>query len=56
MAQHFIDYLLLLGPAFRPDFREAAMIQATVDTILCSARERRWVAVDEVLPQGFVSA
>ncbi len=43
------------GPAFQPDFREAAMIQATVDTILRSARERRWVAVGEVLPEGFVA-
>ncbi|MEZ5859490.1 MAG: Gfo/Idh/MocA family oxidoreductase [Geminicoccaceae bacterium] len=43
------------GAAFQPDFREAAMIQATVDTILRSARERRWVAVDEVLPKGFVA-
>lgn len=43
------------GPAFQPDFREAAMIQATVDTILRSARERRWVAVGEVLPEGFAA-
>jgi predicted dehydrogenase len=33
------------GPAFMPDFREAARIQATVDAIVTSARERRWVTV-----------
>ena len=33
------------GPAFMPDFREAARIQATVDAIVLSARERRWVSV-----------
>lgn len=33
------------GPAFMPDFREAARIQATVDAIVTSARERRWVRV-----------
>lgn len=33
------------GPAFMPDFREAARIQATVDAIVTSARERRWVSV-----------
>jgi predicted dehydrogenase len=33
------------GPRFLPDFREAARIQATVDAIVASARERRWVAV-----------
>lgn len=43
------------GPAFQPDFREAAMIQATVDAILRSARERRWVAVDELLAKDFVA-
>lgn len=38
------------GPVFAPDFREAAMVQATVDAILLSARERRWVAVSELVP------
>ena len=38
------------GPAFYPDFREAAMVQATVDAILRSARERRWVEVKELVP------
>jgi predicted dehydrogenase len=38
------------GPPFQPDFREAAMVQATVDAILRSGRERRWVEVGEVLP------
>jgi predicted dehydrogenase len=38
------------GPTFAPDFREAAMIQATVDAILLSARERRWVEVGELVP------
>jgi predicted dehydrogenase len=38
------------GPPFQPDFREAAMVQATVDAILLSARERRWVAVKELMP------
>lgn len=38
------------GPPFQPDFREAAMIQATVDAVLRSARERRWVAVAELIP------
>jgi predicted dehydrogenase len=33
------------GPSFMPDFREAARIQATVDAIVVSSRERRWVAV-----------
>jgi predicted dehydrogenase len=33
------------GPAFLPDFREAARIQATVDAIVVSAHERRWTAV-----------
>jgi predicted dehydrogenase len=33
------------GPCFQPDFREAARIQATVDAIVTSARERRWVVV-----------
>jgi predicted dehydrogenase len=33
------------GPAFLPDFREAARIQATVDAIVLSARERHWVTV-----------
>ena len=33
------------GPAFMPDFQEAARIQATVDAIVTSARERRWVTV-----------
>jgi len=40
------------GPAFYPDFREAALIQATVDAILLSARERRWVEVRELVPGG----
>lgn len=38
------------GPAFQPDFREAAMVQATVDAVLRSARERRWVEVAELIP------
>lgn len=38
------------GPAFYPDFREAAMVQATVDAILLSARERRWVEIKELVP------
>jgi predicted dehydrogenase len=38
------------GPAFQPDFREAAMIQATVDAMLRSGRERRWVEVAELVP------
>lgn len=38
------------GPAFQPDFREAAMVQATVDAMLRSARERRWVEVAELVP------
>jgi len=38
------------GPAFSPDFREAAMVQATVDAILLSARERRWVEIKELVP------
>ena len=38
------------GPAFQPDFREAAMVQATVDAILRSGRERRWVDVAELVP------
>lgn len=33
------------GPKFMPDFREAARIQATVDAIVTSARQRRWVSV-----------
>jgi len=33
------------GEKFLPDFREAARIQATVDAIVVSARERRWVTV-----------
>jgi predicted dehydrogenase len=33
------------GPRFMPDFAEAARIQATVDAIVTSARERRWVSV-----------
>jgi predicted dehydrogenase len=33
------------GPKFMPDFREAARIQATVDAIVTSAKERRWVSV-----------
>jgi len=40
------------GPAFSPDFREAALIQATVDAILLSARERRWVELRELVPGG----
>ena len=38
------------GPAFYPDFREAAMVQATVDAVLLSARERRWVELKELVP------
>ena len=37
------------GPAFQPDFREAAMVQATVDAILRSSTERRWVEVAELV-------
>jgi predicted dehydrogenase len=33
------------GPRFQPDFREAARIQAIVDAIVTSTRERRWIAV-----------
>jgi predicted dehydrogenase len=33
------------GPEFLPDFREAARVQATVDAIVTSAREKRWVVV-----------
>ncbi len=40
------------GPAFQPDFREAAMIQATVDAMLRSGRERRWVEVAELVPRS----
>lgn len=36
------------GPAFQPDFREAYEVQRVVDAILLSARERRWVSIDEV--------
>lgn len=36
------------GPTFRPDFREAYEVQRVVDAVLLSARERRWVSVDEV--------
>lgn len=32
------------GPPFLPDFREAARIQAAVDAIVRSARERAWIA------------
>ena len=42
---------LVGGPAFQPDFREAAMVQATVDAIVLSARERRWVEVAELVPR-----
>jgi predicted dehydrogenase len=38
------------GPAFQPDFREAAMVQATVDAMLLSGRERRWVDVADLVP------
>lgn len=38
------------GPAFQPDFREAAMVQATVDAILRSGAERRWVELAEFVP------
>ncbi len=38
------------GPPFQPDFREAAMVQATVDAMLLAARERRWVEVAELIP------
>ena len=34
---------LATGRPFYPDFREAAKIQAVIDAILHSARERRWV-------------
>ena len=33
------------GPKFMPDFAEAARIQATVDAVVTSSRERRWVRV-----------
>jgi predicted dehydrogenase len=38
------------GPVFSPDFREAAMVQATVDAMLLSASEQRWVDVSELVP------
>ena len=31
------------GTPFQPDFREAARIQAAVDAVVTSARERRWI-------------
>jgi predicted dehydrogenase len=37
------------GRRFQPDFREAYEIQRVVDAILRSSRERRWVAVSEVV-------
>lgn len=38
------------GTPFQPDFREAAMIQATIDAILLSNKERRWVEISELVP------
>ena len=39
---------LTAGHPFTPDFREAWEIQRVVDAMLCSARERRWVRIDEL--------
>ena len=36
------------GPAFAPDFREAWEIQRVVDGIVRSAKERRWLDIEEV--------
>ena len=36
------------GPAFQPDFREAWEVQKVIDAMLLSARERRWVEVEEL--------
>ena len=43
---------LLEGRPFAPDFREAARVQAVVDAMLLSARERRWVEVTEIHPEA----
>jgi len=44
-----LGYLLHLGgPAFAPDFREAWEIQRVVDGIVRSAKERRWLDIEEV--------
>jgi predicted dehydrogenase len=37
---------------FEPGFREAARIQAVIDAMLLSARERRWVKVTEIHPDA----
>jgi predicted dehydrogenase len=41
---------LLEDRHFYPDFRQAAQVQAVVDAILLSSRERRWVKVTEIHP------
>jgi predicted dehydrogenase len=43
---------LLDNRHFEPGFREAARVQAVVDAMLLSARERRWVGVKEVHPEA----
>lgn len=45
---HAILAALSGGPKFMPDFREAWLVQRTVDAIICSARERRWVEVAKI--------
>jgi predicted dehydrogenase len=37
---------------FEPGFREAARVQAVIDAMLLSARERRWVTVTEIHPEA----
>lgn len=37
---------------FEPGFREAARVQAVVDAMLLSSRERRWVKVTEIHPEA----
>ena len=39
---------LLEDRHFYPGFREAAQVQAVVDAMLLSSRERRWVKVSEI--------
>ena len=43
---------LLERQHFSPGFREAARVQAVVDAMLLSSRERRWVKVTEIHPEA----
>lgn len=46
--RNFADEIITGGEANQGDFAQGAIVQRTINAFERSARERRWVAFDEV--------